>query len=131
MDSINTPLGQIPKHLFNEFLKKTRMKFVDGQYVYTTELVYFDKEVEDKNGKKSIKEMKLWIPVRAYNFEYHLRKTGSVEEALSLTDSRYLPEEEGYKGYSDMLDEVRKLQVVNIPYSQIGEVKLYTRQIKS
>ena len=108
MSKVSTPFGRIPESLLSKVCLAAGIRVKNGTWFFIPEKLEFDKETINESGKTVIKTVKVTIPIRAYNFEVHLLETGSLEEAIKRTDTRYLPEDRGFSSYSMLLRHLKE-----------------------
>ena len=102
-----TPFGPVETSLLQQVCKAAGIWYDQRQnnWVFRKYKVSTEKEIEDSRGNAKLVQKELSIPVRAYNFELNLLKTGDVKQAIKLTNCEYMPAQYDYSSYKKMFEE--------------------------
>lgn len=104
-----TPYGWITPEQARALIEKQVIMWdsENGGWVYLKTLVKITKDKRNARGQIEEEVLELSLPIRAYNFEFYLKKLGSIDEALAKVSSDYLPALYEVENYTRLMESVK------------------------
>lgn len=106
---IQTPFGWQARAIVKKFveLKIISWDSVAGGWCYVVNKQPITKKVPNARGIMTEEVKDHFLPFRAYNFMFYLKKLGTVDFALAKVNGEYLPPLYNCQNYKSLMDSVR------------------------
>lgn len=120
---VQTPFGWFSVNHAKMLTEKQVIKWdsLSGGWTYQRTLIKITKDKRNARGQLEEEVLEVTLPIRAYNFEFYLKKLGSIDEALAKVTSDYLPALYDVKNYARLMESVKDKYAEQLAWDELDQ----------